>query len=66
MQLVQAYAQQPDVAARLQNDEAFAARIQKYMSQYQFMMQQAQNAVTGRLGTQEANVGGVSTQNMEG
>jgi hypothetical protein len=66
MQLIQAYTQQSDIAARLQNDEAFAARIQKYMSQYQFMMQQAQNAVTGRLGTQEANVGGVSTQNMEG
>ena len=66
MQLVQAYAQQPDVAARLQNDEAFAARMQKYIGQYQMMMMQAQNAVTGRLGTQEANVGGVSTQNMEG
>lgn len=66
MQLVQAYAQQPDVAARLQNDEAFAARMQKYIGQYQMAMMQAQNAVTGRLGTQEANVGGVSTQNMEG
>jgi hypothetical protein len=64
MQLVQAYAQQPDVAARLQNDEAFAARIEKYIGQYQMMMMQAQNAVTGRIGTQEANVGGVSTQNM--
>jgi hypothetical protein len=66
MQLVQAYTQQPDVAQRLQGDEAFAARLQKYAQQYQMMQMQAQNAVTGRLGTSEANVSGVSTQNMEG
>lgn len=66
MQLVQAYTQQPDVAQRLQSDEAFAARLQKYAQQYQMMQMQAQNAVTGRLGTSEANVSGVSTQNMEG
>jgi hypothetical protein len=52
--------------ARMQSDEAFAARVQKYASQYQMMMMQAQNAVTGRIGTSEANVGGVSTQNIEG
>ncbi len=66
MQLVQAYTQQPDVAQRLQGDEAFAARLQKYAQQYQMMQMQAQNAVTGRLGTSEANVSGVSTQNIEG
>ena len=66
MQLVQAYTQQPDVAQRLQSDEAFAARLQKYAQQYQMMQMQAQNAVTGRLGTSEANMSGVSTQNMEG
>jgi hypothetical protein len=44
MQLVQAYVQQPDVAARVQSDEAFAARLQKYAGQYQFQLQQAQNA----------------------
>jgi hypothetical protein len=65
MQLLQAYAQQPDIAARMQQDEAFAARIQKYAQQYEMMQMQAQNAVTGRIGTQEANVGGVSTQNVE-
>lgn len=65
MQLVQAYTQQPDVAQRLQSDEAFAARLQKYAQQYAMMQMQAQNAVTGRLGTSEANMGGVSTQNME-
>jgi hypothetical protein len=64
MQLVQSYAQQPDISQRLQQDETFAARIQKYAGQYEMMQMQAQNAVTGRLGTSEANVGGVSTQNM--
>jgi hypothetical protein len=64
MQLVQAYAQQPDVAARLQNDEAFAARMQKYMGSYQFQLQQAENAVIGRIGVKPASVGEVSTQSI--
>ena len=64
MQLIQSYASQPDIAQRLQQDETFAARMQKYAGQYQMMIMQAQNAVTGRIGTQEANMGGVSTQNM--
>jgi hypothetical protein len=65
MQMIQAYVQQPDVAARAQQDEAFAARLQKYASQYEFMMQQAQNAEIGRIGTQSANMGGINTQNMQ-
>ena len=65
MQMVQAYVQQPDVAARAQSDEAFAARLQKYMGQYQMMMMQAQNAEIGRLGTAPAQMGSVTTQGME-
>lgn len=65
MQMVQAYVQQPDVAARAQSDEAFAARLQKYTSQYAFQLQQAQNAEIGRLGTAPAQMGGVTTQGME-
>ena len=65
MQLVQAYVQQPDVAARAQQDQAFAERLQKYAGQYQMMMQQAQNAQIGRLGTQPAEMGGVQTQGMQ-
>jgi hypothetical protein len=64
MQMVQAYVQQPDVAARAQSDEAFAARLQKYMQQYQMMMMQAQNAEIGRLGTTNAQMGGVDMQNI--
>ena len=64
MRMVQGYAQQPDIAQRLQNDEAFAARLTKYMEQYQFMMQQAQNAQIGKIGTQPAGMGGVNTQQM--
>jgi hypothetical protein len=66
MQLVQSYLQQPDIMQRMQSDEAFGERITKYFQQYSMMEMQAQNAVTGRIGTQEANVGGMSTQNMEG
>jgi hypothetical protein len=65
MQLVQAYVQQPDVAQRAQSDEAFATRLQKYASQYEFMMQQAQNAEIGRVGTAPAQMGGMQTQGMQ-
>ena len=65
LQLVQAYAQQPDVGQRLQQDEAFAARLQKYAEQYQFQLQQAQNAQIGRIGTAPAEMGGVQTQGIQ-
>jgi len=65
LQMIQGYAQQPDVAQRLQGDEAFAARLTKYAEQYQFSMQQMQNAQIGRLGTNPAEMGGVQTQAME-
>jgi len=65
MQLVQAYVQQPDVAQRAQTDEAFAARLQKYAEQYQFQLQQAQNAEIGRIGTAPAQMGGTQTQGMQ-
>ena len=65
MQMVQAYVQQPDVAQRAQQDEAFAARLQKYAEQYQFQLQQAQNAEIGRIGTAPAEMGGVQTQGMQ-
>jgi hypothetical protein len=64
MQLVQAYASQPDIAQRLQQDEAFAQRVQNYAGQYQFQLQQAQNAEIGKIGTNPAQMGGVQTQGM--
>jgi len=64
MQMVQAYAQQPDIAGRAQQDEAFAGRLQKYAEQYQFQLQQAQNAEIGKVGTAPAQMGGVTTQGM--
>ena len=65
LQVVEQYAQQPDVAQRLQTDEAFAARLQKYIGQYTFQMQQAQNAEIGRVGTAPAQMGEIQTQNMQ-
>ena len=64
LQVIQQYAQQPDIAQRLQQDEAFAARMEKYAGQYTFQMQQAQNAQIGRVGTAPAQMGDVSTQNL--
>jgi hypothetical protein len=50
---------------RAQQDEAFGARLQKYMEQYQFQLQQMQNAEIGRIGTAPAQMGGVQTQQMQ-
>jgi ribosomal protein S8 len=65
LQIIQSYVQQPDVAKRLQEDEAFAQRLQKYNAQYQFVIQQAQNAQIGRVGTAPAQMGEVQTQGMQ-
>jgi hypothetical protein len=65
LQIIQQYTQQSDIQQRLQQDEAFAARLQKYAGQYQFAMQQAQNAQIGRIGTQPAQMGEVQTQGMQ-
>jgi hypothetical protein len=64
MQMVQAYVQQPDVAARAQSDEAFAARLQKYAGAYQFQLQQAQNAEIGKIGVENARMGDIDLQGM--
>jgi hypothetical protein len=64
LQIIQQYAAQPDVSERLQSDESFAARLQKYAGQYQFQMQQSMNAQIGRIGTAPAQMGEVQTQAM--
>ena len=64
MQVIQEYSQQPDIAQRAANDEAFAGRLQKYTGQYTFQMQQAQNAQIGRIGTAPAQMGEINTQDM--
>jgi len=65
IQTIQQYASQPDISERLQTDESFAGRLEKYMGQYTFQMQQAQNAQIGKIGTAPAQMGGVQTQSME-
>ena len=65
LQVIQQYSQQQDIQQRLQEDEAFAARLQKYAGQYQFAVQQAQNAQIGRVGTAPAQMGEVQTQGMQ-
>ncbi len=67
LQIIQQYAQQPDIAQRLVQDEAFAARLQKYAGQYQFAQQQQINATQyGQYGTAAAQVGNVQTQGLTG
>lgn len=62
LQVIGEWAKQPDIMQRLQDDEAFKARVEKYYGQYTFQMQQAQNAQIGKLGTAPASVGQVNTQ----
>jgi len=64
MQVIEQYVSQPDVASRLQSDEAFRARIEKYVGQYTFQMQQSQNAQIGRVGTEPAQMGNIQTQGV--
>lgn len=64
MQVIQQYTQQPDVQQRLMQDEAFKGRLEKYHSQYVFQQQQMQNAEIGKIGTQPASMGGMTTQGM--
>lgn len=50
LSVLQNWMQQPDVATRMAGDEAFRARVEKRIQQYQFQLQQRENAVIGRLG----------------
>ena len=66
MQIIQQYMQQPDIAQRLQSDQGFSQRLQKYMSQYEFAQAQQVNATQyGQFGTSAAAVGDIQTQGMQ-
>lgn len=64
LQAIQQYVSQPDVMQRVQQDEAFRGRLEKYQKQYSFQLQQAQNAEIGKVGTAPAAMGGMQTQGM--
>jgi len=65
LQVIQQYVAQPDVAQRLQQDETFRGRLEKYAQQYQFALTQMQNAQIGRIGTAPAQMGQMNTQNVQ-
>lgn len=64
LETIKQYGSQPDILSRLQQDEAFRNRLEKYTAQYQFALTQMQNAEIGRLGTAPAQMGGVQTQTL--
>ena len=45
-----------EIQQRMENDEGFRARVETYIGQLQHQQQQAQNALTGKLGTPAGNV----------
>ena len=59
LQAIEMWAAEPDIAERLQNDEAFGKRVQNIGQQYQFQITQAQNAEIGKLGGTPATFQGV-------
>jgi hypothetical protein len=64
LEVIKQYVAQQDVMGRLQQDESFRTRLEKYTAQYQFALTQQQNAEIGRLGTAPAQMGGVETQTI--
>lgn len=58
LQMAQMWMQEPDVAERLQTDEAFRNRVENYLKQAQMQIMQAENKVTGRLGAPAATFQG--------
>ena len=65
MQVIQQYAQQPDIQQRISSDEVFKEKLEKYYKQYEFQIQQAQNAQIGKIGTAPASMGNVDTQSIQ-
>lgn len=64
--IIKQYTQQEDIMFRLQNDEAFRKRLEKYQQQYIFNIQQYQeNPEIGRRGTAPAQVGAISTEGTQ-
>lgn len=56
LQYIQEYSQKENVQARLGADHEFAQAISEYTKQYEFQIEQQQNATTGRLGTPEQDI----------
>jgi hypothetical protein len=65
LQVIQQYVAQQDVDQRLEQDETFRGRLEKYAQQYQFALTQMQNAQIGRIGTAPAQMGQMNTQNVQ-
>jgi hypothetical protein len=58
LQTIQQILQQPDIQQAYANNEAYRERVDKMAGQYQFQMQQAQNAQIGRIGTAPGDMQG--------
>lgn len=61
LQAISEWLQQPDIRERYEQDEAFRERVDTYVGQYQFQMQQAENAETGKIGTAPTPFQGTNT-----
>lgn len=68
LQTVQQYIESPTGVAKLnpngQPDQGFQFLLGEYMKQLQFQVTQQENAQIGRIGTQEATMGNINTQDL--
>jgi hypothetical protein len=55
LQVMEQYLQQPDIQQRFAQDQSFRDRLETRKKQYEFQVQQQQNAVIGRLGAAMPN-----------
>ena len=58
---VRQYTQKQSIQQRLAADPEYAEALTTYIEQYEFQLDQQQNAVTGRIGTAPAELQGVNT-----
>ena len=64
LQTVQQYIQSPTGAAKLQSDQGFQFLLSEYMKQLQFQVTQQENAQIGKIGTNPATMGDITTQDI--
>ena len=56
LQYIEGYQQKESIQKRLAEDPEYAQSFGAYVQQYQFQIQQQQNAATGRLGTEQQDI----------
>ena len=60
MDYINQYVAQPDIQEKIAQDAGWTARLSEYIKQYEFQMQQQQNAQIGRIGAEPGALQGIN------